>query len=238
MGRVAVLNGAAGLPPTYTYRGPADLSPALEYEICFKCHSSWTTLPAATPSGGPPRDKALQFNPNNASYHPVEAAGKNLNINANAFVAPWTAPKLLYCTDCHTSDATGPGAARGPHGSLYNYILKKDYRASSSQRTTNSTELCFDCHRYDTYGNDGSSNAVKGFSRFNPPAYSRGHTFHVSNHRYPCYSCHESHGSATLPALMVTGRSPGLTAYTQTSGGGTCSQTCHATRSYTINYPR
>lgn len=238
VGRVAVINGAAGLPPTYTYRGPADPSPALEYEICFKCHSSWTTLPATTPSGGPPRDKALQFNPNNPSYHPVEAAGKNPNINVNAFVAPWTASKLLYCTDCHTSDATGPGAARGPHGSVYNYILKKDYRASSSQRTTTSTELCFDCHRYDTYGDNGSSNTVKAYSRFNPPAENRGHTFHVGNRRYPCYACHESHGSTALPALMVTGRSPGLTSYTQTSGGGTCSPTCHNSRSYTINYAR
>jgi hypothetical protein len=168
----------------------------------------------------------------------VEAAGKNLNINANAFVAPWTASKLLYCTDCHTSDATGLGAARGPHGSLYNYILKKDYRASSSQRTTGTTELCFDCHRYDTYANNSASNAVQGYSRFNPPTFSTGHGYHVGNKRYPCYGCHETHGSSTLPALMVVGRSPGLNAYTQTANGGTCTPTCHSQKSYTINYAR
>jgi predicted CXXCH cytochrome family protein len=235
VGRVAVMNGTAGLPPSYTYRGPADLSPPFEYEICFKCHSSWTTLPATTPSGGPTKDKALQFNPNNTSFHPVEVAGKNLNINANAFVNSWNATKLMYCTDCHTSDTT---TLRGPHGSLYNYILKLDYRASSSQRTMGTTELCFDCHRYDTYGNNGSSNTVKGYSRFNPPRVSQGHTFHVQQQRRPCYACHESHGSTTLPALMATGRSPGLTNYTQTSGGGTCSSTCHGNQSYTINYAR
>jgi hypothetical protein len=235
VGRVAVTNGPAGAVPGYTYRGPADLNPPREFEICFKCHSSWTTLPFTTPSGGTPRDTAVQFNPNNRSYHPVEAAGKDATVNPNAFVNNWNATSLMYCTNCHTSDAT---SVRGPHGSLYNYILRLDYRASSGQRTMGTTELCFDCHRYDTYGNDGASSAAKGYSRFNPPAYSNGHTFHVGDRRYPCYSCHESHGSATLPALMVIGRSPGLITYTQTSGGGTCSPTCHGARSYTINYPR
>ena len=231
VGRVAVSNGAAGLPPTYTYRGPADLSPALEYEVCFKCHSSWTTLPVTTPSGGPPRDKALQFNPNNASYHPVEAAGKNLNINVNAFVNNWNATKTMYCTDCHTSDAT---SVRGPHGSLYNYVLKMDYRASSAQRTMASTEHCFDCHRYDTYANRNASDTVRGYSRFK----NDGHAKHVGEERRPCYACHESHGSTNLPHLIVTGRSPGINSYTQTSNGGSCSPTCHGVKSYTINYPR
>lgn len=244
VGRVAVINGAVGLPPTYTFRGPADLSPGLEYEICFKCHSSWTTLPFTTPSGGTPKDMAVQFNPNNASYHPVEAAGKNLNINANAFVVPWTATKLLYCTDCHTTDATGLGAARGPHGSVYNYILKKDFRASSSQRTTTSTELCFDCHRYGTYADGRSSSQVLGYSRFNPPQYSRGHTFHVDQRQQPCYACHESHGSPTRPHLLAAvapGRTTYMTSFTETVTSGTCTPNCHASggsRTYTTNYPR
>jgi predicted CXXCH cytochrome family protein len=235
VGRVAVINGVAGAVPSYAYRGPADRSQALEYEICFKCHSSWTTLPPSTPSGGAPKDMAVQFNPNNRSYHPVEAAGKNSNINANAFVNNWNATKTMYCTDCHTSDAT---AARGPHGSLYNYILKMDYRASGSQRTTSSTELCFDCHRYDTYANSRAAAAVQAYSRWNSPTAPGGHAFHVGEKRQPCYACHESHGSPTLPGLLVTGRSPGLTSYTQSLVGGTCAQTCHPARTYSVNYPR
>jgi len=235
VGRVAVMNGTAGLPPSYTYRGPGDLSPPLEYEICFKCHSSWTTLPVTTPSGGPTKDKGLQFNPNNPSHHPVEATGKNPNINTNAFVTPWAPTKTMYCTDCHTSDFT---TVRGPHGSAYNYILKKDYRASSASRTMQSTELCFDCHSYDTYANNGSSNTVKGYSRFNPPAFPQGHTFHVQQQLRPCYACHESHGSPTLPYLVVTGRSPGISNYTATANGGSCTPTCHGIQSYTINYAR
>ncbi len=235
MGRVAVTNGAAGAVPLYMYRGPSDSSPPLEYEICFKCHSSWTTLPLTTPSGGAPKDKAVQFNPNNASYHPVEAAGKDAKINANAFVNNWNATKTMYCTDCHTSDTT---SVRGPHGSLYNYILKLDYRVSGSPRTTSPAELCFDCHRYDTYANARAAAAVQGYSRFNAPAYGNGHTLHVAQRQQPCFACHESHGSPALPHLMVTGRSPGLSGYTETLTGGTCNTTCHAARSYTINYPR
>jgi predicted CXXCH cytochrome family protein len=235
LGRVAVTNGAAGTVPVYTYRGPADPSPPLEYEICFKCHSSWTTLPFTTPSVGTPQDKALQFNPNNRSYHPVEAVGKNTNIVANAFVNNWNATKTMYCTDCHTSDTT---AVRGPHGSVNSYILKKPYTASSGTRTMLSTEHCFDCHLYDTYANNNASNAVKAYSRFNPPAFSQGHTFHVGSRQRPCYACHESHASTTLPHLMVTGRSPGLQSYTETSNGGTCSPTCHGNVSYSLNYAR
>ncbi len=238
VGRVAVINGAAGVAPSYTYRGAADASPANEYEICFKCHSSWTTLPATTPSGGTPKDKALQFNSNNRSYHPVEAAGKNGTINVNAFVNNWDATKLTYCTDCHTTDSAVPTAPRGPHGSTFNYILKKNYAASSAQRTMLSTELCFDCHGYDTYANARSTSTVQGYSRFNSPAFSRGHTYHVDQKQRPCYACHESHGAANLPSLIATGRSPGLNSYTQASNGGTCSPTCHGSESYTINYAR
>jgi len=235
MGRISVTNGPAGTVPSYAYRGPADLNPPREYEICFKCHSSWTTLPPSTPSGGQPKDKALQFNTNNPSFHPIEAAGKNPNINANAFVNNWNATKLMYCTDCHTNDTT---SVRGPHGSVYNYILKMDYRAVSGQRTMASAELCFDCHRYDTYANNSASSAVQGYSRFNPPTFAKGHGYHVGDRRYPCFSCHETHGSTTLAALMVVGRSPGLSAYTQTANGGTCTPTCHGQKSYTINYAR
>ena len=233
--RIAVTNGGAGTAPSYSYRGPADLNPPREYEICFKCHSSWTTLPTTTPSGGQPKDTAAQFNTNNPSYHPVEGAGKDPNINANAFVNNWNATKVMYCSDCHTSDSS---SVRGPHGSVYNYILKLDYRAVSGQRTMASTELCFNCHRYDTYANNGASNAVKGYSRFNPSTVSNGHTFHVGDKRYPCFACHESHGSTTRPSLIATGRSPGINNYTQTVNGGTCSPTCHEAKSYTINYAR
>jgi len=228
--RIAVINGAAGSAPTYIYRAPGDVSaPIAEYQICFKCHSSWTTQPAGQ------TDLAVRFNGNNPSYHPVEAVGKNINVNAGAFVGGWTGGAQMFCTDCHTSDNT---SVRGPHGSQWRYILKKSATASGAQRTMASTELCFDCHRYDTYANDSASTTLKGYSRFNPPGFSRGHTYHVGNRRYPCYACHDSHGSSSKPHLMVTGRSPGLNNYTESQNGGTCSPTCHGSETYRINYPR
>jgi len=229
--RIKVTNGGAGTTPTYTYIPYDDstTTPIAEYQICFKCHSSWTTQPPGQ------TDMAVKFNSNNPSYHPIEAQGKNTNINVNAFVGGWLPTQQMYCSDCHGADNT---TRRGPHGSTYNYILKKSYTASTTKRTMSSTELCFDCHRYDTYANQSASSTIQGYSRFNPPSWNRGHTFHVQSKQYTCYNCHDSHASTTKPHLIVTGRSPGLTNYTETSSGGTCYPTCHGSKTYTINYAR
>ena len=231
--RVSVANGAAGTTPTYTFRNAADPTPVLEYELCFLCHSSWTTQPAGQ------TNYAVKFNPNNASYHPVEAQGKNLTINTNAFVNNWRATNTMFCSDCHTSDDT---TIRGPHASTNRYILKKPYTASSATRTMASGENCFDCHRYDTYANNNASATIQGYSRFNRNAAGQGvengHTFHVGNQRWPCYACHETHGSSLQKSLIATGRNPGINTYTQTTTGGTCAPTCHSSQNYNIAYPR
>ncbi len=227
--RVAVTNGPAGSVPAYTYRPPDDPAPALEYEICFKCHSSWTTQPPGQP------DLAVRFNPDNPSYHPVEAAGTNPHIRSGAFVPPWGPASLVYCSDCHGSDS---GAVEGPHGSLHDHLLRAPYVTSSDKREMVPDELCFGCHNYDTYANDDASDTVAGQSRFNGPEFGKGHTFHVAKKGYPCYACHESHGSTDKPALIATGRNPGLNDYRQTPDGGTCYPTCHRDESYDINYPR
>jgi hypothetical protein len=227
--RVSVTNGAAGSAPTYTFRPATDGTPLLEYELCFKCHSSYASQPAGQ------TNLAVVLNPNNPSYHPVEAAGRNPNIAAGAFVNGWTPTSTVYCTDCHTSDNT---AVRGPHGSVNRYILKRPYTASSASRTMATGENCFDCHNYDTYANRQGGNTVLAYSRFNPPGISQGHAYHVDNRSRPCYACHTTHGSTTHPSLIVTGRNPGLNSYTQTATGGTCSPTCHGQASYTINYAR
>lgn len=227
--RVAVANGAAGMTPTYTYRVPSDTTPPVaEYQVCFKCHSSWTTLPATQ------SDFGSLFNTNNPSFHPVEAQGKNTNINVNSFVNGWTATQLTYCSDCHGNDDLNP-LVRGPHGSTYQYLLKGPYTASAAVRTMDSREICFNCHRYDTYANATASSTVRAYSRFGS---SNGHGFHVGSQRRPCYACHNSHASTTRTHLIVTGRSPGITSYTETTTGGTCTSTCHGPQSYKINYSR
>ena len=100
------------------------------------------------------------------------------------------------------------------------------------------TDQCFGCHVYDVYANPGSPDAVRAASRFNKPGSDKGHAEHVGELGVPCYACHVTHGSETQPHLMVTGRLPGLTGYTETAMGGTCTQTCHGPQSYAVVYAR
>jgi predicted CXXCH cytochrome family protein len=226
--RVQVVNGAAGTIPNYVWRGADDLVGPLEYEVCFKCHSSWTQLP-------PGRiDLALLTNPNNASYHPIQAAGKNANIDPGSFENGRTWDTLVYCADCHGGDDP---FLRGPHGSDNGFVLTRPYPASPLPATMNSTDLCFSCHRYDVYGDPLAPDATQQHSRFNRPA-NHGHAYHVGSQQVPCFACHATHGSVTQPSLIATGRNPGIVIYSQNAGGGSCTPTCHVTRSWTVTYGR
>ncbi|HET9951363.1 MAG TPA: cytochrome c3 family protein [Candidatus Eisenbacteria bacterium] len=229
--RVRVLNGGPGAPPTFYFVAAADtLSPALtEYEVCFKCHSSWTTQPTGQ------TDFARVLNPANPSYHPVEAPGRNPNIAFGAFTPGWTPSSITRCDSCHGSDL---GTNAGPHGSNNRFILRAPYVADSQDRMMLPTESCFACHAYDVYANASSPASVQTYSRFNEPGAGKGHTKHVDENRVPCYACHTTHGSTTLPHLLVTGRTPGIQTITVTATGGTCSPSCHGTQSYTVNYAR
>jgi hypothetical protein len=230
--RLLVQNGPAGTLPTFTFATGADTlsAPVAEYQLCFKCHSSWTTQPTGQ------TNLALELNPANASYHPVEAAGRDPNIAAGAFAPGWSATSLTRCGDCHGSDFDG--APRGPHGSSYRYILKRPYQASSQPRLMTSDESCFSCHTFDAYANPAAPEAVRGASRFNAPGAGKGHAEHVGELSVPCYACHVTHGAPARGHLIVTGRNPGITVYAETPTGGTCQATCHDPKSYTVNYAR
>jgi predicted CXXCH cytochrome family protein len=227
--RIKVTNGPAGTRPVYTWAGPDEVAFAMEYEVCFKCHSSWTSRPAGQ------EDLALVLNPNNPSFHPVEAEGANRNIEPDAFVNGWRADSLVYCSDCHGGDNT---TLRGPHGSAFRYLLKANYEAATSPSPMSPGDLCFRCHSWDTYTNPVGDPAQLRASRFNGPSAPNGHAFHVGDRGFTCYACHQSHGSTQLPGLIATGRSPGLLGYVQTPTGGTCTTTCHGSESYAVNYPR
>jgi hypothetical protein len=175
------------------------------------------------------------MNTNNPSFHPTEGTGANPSIDPISFVAGWSAQSTTRCGDCHGSDF---GATRGPHGSIYPALLKRAYPATPGPRDMAADELCFSCHSSDVYANPASADAMRLASRFNQPGAGKGHAEHVGQEHVPCYACHVTHGSATQPFLMVTGRSPGLIAYTKTANGGTCTPTCHAPESYTTNYAR
>lgn len=231
VGRIEVLNGAAGVPPAYRWLPASDTltTPVHEYQLCFKCHSSWTTLPSGK------TDLALVLNPNNPSFHPVEAEGRNTTIDAAAFTPGWKPTSLTRCGDCHGSDF---GNVRGPHGSIYAGLLRKSSVASPSPRMMTSDELCFSCHSYDVYANPSAPEAIRSASRFNGPRAEKGHAEHVGEENVPCYACHVTHGSTTQPFLIAVGRSPGIRSYASTLNGGTCAATCHGSESYSVNYAR
>ena len=162
-GAVEVANGAAGAAPTYTWK----LGSTFEYELCFKCHSGYTQLPAQD-SSHPSRwalDKAVELNPANVSYHPIEAAGKN-QTSAMALSLEGTSPYKLWqfstdatirCESCHGDGAAAdpasppdPGAELDNHSSTNRGILIAPYQ----DRTLNvpglykaqNFALCYVCH--------------------------------------------------------------------------------------------
>ena len=226
--RIEVANGPAGTAPRYTWRGPDDPGIANEYEICFKCHSSWTRL---APSQS---DIALITNPANPSFHPLQGRGRNTNIDPRAFVNGFAGDSILSCSDCHTSDDQN---VRGPHGSSYRYLLKLPATTLSTTQAMPKNDLCFACHSWDVYANAASTQDVLRASRFNAVT-GAGHAFHTGSQQIPCYACHETHGSTRYSALIARGRLPGITSYLQTPTGGTCASTCHSPKTYTLSYPR
>jgi predicted CXXCH cytochrome family protein len=246
VGRVAVVNGPVGTAPAYTFvPGRDTLSfPGGEYQVCFKCHSSWTTQPPGQ------QDLATLFNTNNRSFHPVEATGRNTNIRPGAFNGAWSARSRTSCSDCHGGDAF---SAAGPHGSTEPHLLRRRYetaafgggpppsglvRSPVPGSSADPGQLCFLCHQYDVYANSASPSGMLAQSRFNPPGTAGGHAKHVLDYGVSCYSCHDSHGVADQPHLIATGRTPGITSFTEGATGGDCGPTCHVPRNYAINYPR
>ncbi|RMF87858.1 MAG: hypothetical protein D6736_11925 [Nitrospinota bacterium] len=214
-----------GLGRTLTYTGPADTTAVKEYEICYKCHSSWTTLPAGT------TDKAAEFDPANGSFHPVEAVGKNTDIDSRTLVAPLTATSQVYCTDCHTSDNTG---VRGPHGSIYAPILKKAYFTGDNSSPP-STDVCFDCHVSTQYLTDTrASNST--YTHFRDGTSSGSKNFHyvhtVKDAQTSCKTCHYNiHGTTSAHLIVfntaVVSSSGGQIRYEHRSDGGACTLKCH-----------
>ncbi len=171
------MQGASGLSSTGVPLKEAQFA----YEVCYKCHA-WHDSFAL-----PTVDRVLrnsnvadEFSPNNASYHPVEAQGKNMNVPS--LVQPLTTSTLVRCTDCHGTDAgSGP---RGPHGSAYRPLLVRNYNTTDgATESPVAYALCYECH------NRSSILADESFEE---------HKKHIDDENTPCSVCHDAHGvSAT-----------------------------------------
>jgi hypothetical protein len=160
---VAVANGAAGTIPTFTWTPTSEF----EYQLCFKCHSGFTQLNPQV--GGPSTwalDKAVELNPANLSYHPVEAPGTNATAQMGESLGGTSPYKLwdfttgstLRCVNCHgDSRLATPGsppaaAARlAPHavpnrGMLISNLRDRALKGPSEAYAADDFALCYVCH--------------------------------------------------------------------------------------------
>jgi predicted CXXCH cytochrome family protein len=167
-----LINGASGVsvnnalpaPDKYALLGAPGDRTQLEYQLCFKCHSGYTNLPAN--NGKPSQDyidKAVELDPNNGSFHPVEGPGTNNTPDMAASLAGaspyklWTfnTDQTVRCTNCHSGPdktAVGTAAQVSPtHVSTNRGILILNYRDRNLRPVTNTYDvsdfaLCFGCH--------------------------------------------------------------------------------------------
>jgi len=189
-----------------------------QYQLCLKCHSYYAfgNTPPLDPYGliggdGTLTDQAKEFNPNNASYHPVVAPGKNDFIGSggydysHALIGGMTPTSVMGCADCH-SDSQNPDGMKGPHGADYWPILWGPYTFETGMAGTDD-HLCFKCHDRDVYGNgvDTSENST-GFSGRSRAARKNLHNRHIELRNMPCYACHAAvpHGWKRR-ALLIYG---------------------------------
>jgi len=193
---------------------------SFEYELCFNCHSRSANLPVDQ------TDKAEMFDVSNPSFHPVTEVGKNQDVPS--LISPLTTESIIKCTDCHNNnDPSGP---RGPHASIYKYILTKNFTSHDGEdEGPFRYELCYGCHRRDSIlGNESFSY----------------HELHISEGRLSCRSCHNPHGSREnshlidFNSISVSPSSNGELIYVYLGHrSGQCSLTCHSKNHNAVTYP-
>ncbi len=150
-----------------------------QYEVCYRCHADSPNKPASPITRQIQQTNVrLEFDPNNPSFHPIEAQGANTNVPS--LISPYTESSIIYCTDCHASDGNASG---GPHGSIYPQILKYRYEtADYTQESYQNYELCYQCH-----DRDQIINSMGKFGK-------RVHRKHIVGEDTPCSVCHDAHG--------------------------------------------
>ena len=151
---------AAGAP--LTWQNPI----TYEYELCLKCHSGYTQLLSYTKESHKKTDKAAEFDPANASYHPVEASGKNTtaamaNSLAGGSLWQFTTGSTVRCVNCHgnyrlvgsppASNTPASDARLAPHTSPYRGLLIANYRSRDLKPinelySSGDFALCYLCH--------------------------------------------------------------------------------------------
>ncbi len=152
------------------------------YEICFKCHGDGVGRPRLDATRQVSQTNTrLQFQTSNPSFHPV--AGPRRNNDVVSLIAPLRVGSVISCTDCHNSDnarAAGGSGANGPHGSLFEPLLVRNYETGDpATESAQAYALCYECH---------SRESILGDESF--PLHRR----HIVDLRASCSVCHDAHG--------------------------------------------
>lgn len=184
-----------------------------EIQLCFGCHGSAGVTTQSL------LDLSRLTNPNNRSFHPLEAPA----LERSPSVLPELRDREISCTDCHGN--SDPRGVRGPHGSRVRFILRREYlTVDGSPESLESYGLCYACH---------AREAVLDSSLFPQ------HRLHVVDELVSCATCHSAHGSVENRALIRFGEETilanvgpsGLTGRLEFistgTGSGACFVSCH-----------
>jgi predicted CXXCH cytochrome family protein len=234
-------------PTTYAVERFQDTATKYEYYLCFKCHSNWAwgTTPPYTTDGTLETNTAIEFNPANPAYHNVTGQAASAvpshdlvegTANAPAYLSPWGPNSAMACSDCHAGDPS-TGSVRGSHGSTYNYLLKKRFKAQAgaSDNTGMSgtqSDLCFGCHDWNTYG-PGASGTQTNYRK------GTGNLHRKSEHARGCFQCHSAvpHGYQRKHMIVYVTDGPpyfaagtrGILSWTHAAGGAYQKSNCTTT---------
>jgi predicted CXXCH cytochrome family protein len=166
-----------------------------QYEVCYKCHAD---QPADLPPSAltvsriiTQQNKRLQFAPSAVSFHPVQGPGKNPDVPSLIPASGLTSASTIYCTDCHSSDASpaaGGAGARGPHGSTHPGLLMARYEtADGTAESAAAYALCYRCHDRTSILSDQTFV----------------HNRHVVLSNTPCSACHDAHGISSVQGTVA-----------------------------------
>jgi len=151
------------------------------YELCYKCHADNNGGTAYLPRQIQQTNVRFEFDPQNPSFHPIEAPGRNQDVPS--LLPPYTTASMIACTDCHQSDtspAAGGSGPSGPHGSRFRPLLLARYDIQEYVNESPSTyALCYRCHSRSSLLNDSSF---------------KEHKKHIVGEDAPCSACHDGHG--------------------------------------------
>lgn len=152
-----------------------------QFEVCFKCHADNAVVDPFISRQIVQNNTRYEFEPTAASFHPVEAPGKNNDVPS--LLPGWTTSSIIYCNDCHNSD-NGTLGPDGVHGSNEEPLLRYRYETTDYTNESASTyELCYSCHDRDSILNDESFDE---------------HRKHIREEDAPCSACHDAHGISSL----------------------------------------